>query len=414
VDNETSLGVSADGMGSVFVSGWTNGDLDGINAGGVDAYVSKLNSLGVIQWSRQLGSIGNEYNRDVFADGLGNVYIAGYTNGNLDGVNAGADDAYLSKFDSSGSPQWTRQFGTVDFDRNYGGSSDGLGNVFVAGFTNGDLSGVNAGSDDVFVSKYDSSGNHQWTEQLGTPTSDWGRDVAADSFGNVYVVGNTNGDLGGVNAGNWDVFLSKYDTAGTLLWTTQYGSSSSDYGQRVSTDDLGNVFVAGNTYGDLDGVNAGSSDAFVSKFNSVGNLLWTEQFGSSSDDRSESVSADGFGNVYVSGNTNGDLNGANAGESDAFVAMFDSTGALIWNKQLGTVGSDYSFGVSADGSGKVYISGSTEGDLAGIGSGGFDAYVTKFVPEPSTFGLLAFGVLGLLTHRPRQRSYPCEIRSGRA
>jgi len=157
----------------------------------------------------------------------------------------------------------------------------------------------------------------EWTRQLGTSGNDQSLGVSADSLGNVYISGPTTGNLGGTSAGDFDAFVSKYDASGTLLWTEQLGTSSFDLSFGVSADSLGNVYISGWTGGDLGGTNAGDFDAFVSKYDASGTLLWTEQLGTSSNDRSNGVSADSLGNVYISGWTRGDLGGTNAGGSDA-------------------------------------------------------------------------------------------------
>jgi hypothetical protein len=117
------------------------------------------------------------------------------------------------------SVEWTRQLGTSEFDNSRGVSADGLGNVYISGFTNGSLGGPYAGGDDAFVSKYDAAGNFQWSRQLGTSSFD-GVDesygVSADGLGNVYISGYTHGSLGGPNAGEYDAFVSKYDAAGNF------------------------------------------------------------------------------------------------------------------------------------------------------------------------------------------------------
>ena len=94
-------------------------------------------------------------------------------------------------------------------------------------------------------------------------------------------------------------------------------------------------------------------------------LEWTRQLGTSSNDSSSGVSADGLGNVYISGSTEGSLGGANAGLQDAFVSKYDAAGNFLWTRQLGTTNGDYSYGVSADGLGNVYISGATYAAWAG-------------------------------------------------
>ena len=128
--------------------------------------------------------------------------------------------------------EWTRQLGTSSTDRSNGVSADGLGNVYISGCTDGSLGGPNAGGDDAFVSKYDAAGTLQWTRQLGTSSTDLSHGVSADGLGNVYISGYTDGSLGGPNAGSYDAFVSKYDAAGTLQWTRQLGTSATDHEPR--------------------------------------------------------------------------------------------------------------------------------------------------------------------------------------
>ncbi len=339
-----------------------------------------------LDWTEQPGTIFFDQSNGVSADGLGNVYISGVTFGNLGGTNYFNGDAFVSKYDASGTLLWTEQLGTNDLDESYGVSADGLGNVYISGVTLGDLEGTNAGGGDAFVSKYDASGTLLWTEQLGTSGVDLSNGVSADGLGNVYISGFTEGSLEGTNAGGQDAFVSKYDASGTLLWTEQLGTSSFDESRGVSADGLGNVYISGRTRGSLEGTNAGLHDAFVSKYDADGALLWTEQLGTSSVDESYGVSADGLGNVYISGSTEGQLGATNLLSRDAFVSKYDASGTLLWTEQLGTNGGDISFGVSADGSGNVYISGSTSGSFVGTNAGRGDAFVAKFTDLPNLPG----------------------------
>ncbi|MEX2167898.1 MAG: SBBP repeat-containing protein [Pirellulales bacterium] len=373
--DERSFGVSADGLGNVYISGYTAGSLGGPFAGGItDAFVSKCDATGTLLWSRQLGTSSlYDISYAVSADGLGNVYISGRTDGNLGGTNAGSSDAFVSKYDAAGTLQWTQQFGTNNADESYGVSADGLGSVYISGFT-----GPHSGALDVFVRKYGAAGTLQWSRQFGTSADEGGSGVSADGLGNVYITGSTRGSLGGANAGSYDAFISKYDAAGTLQWTRQLGTSADDYSSGVSADGLGNVYITGSTAGSLSGTNAGGDDAFISKYDAVGTLQWTRQLGTTDRDVSFGVSADGLGNAYISGLTRGSLGGPNAGGSDAFVSKYDAAGTLQWSQQLGTSTSDWSEGVSADGLGSVYISGTTQGSLGGPTAGLEDAFVAKY------------------------------------
>ncbi len=380
--DDGSRSVSADGLGNVYISGYTTGSLDGrhVFPGDTEVFVSKYNAPGSVQWTRQLGSAENTFDTSysVSADGLGNVYVSGYTNGSLGGPNAGGSDAFVAKYDAAGNLQWTRKLGTNAFDYAVGVSADGLGNVYISGYTGGSLGGTNAGGNDAFVAKYDAAGSLQWSRQWGTGSDDWGWRVSADGLGSVYISGYTTGSLGGTNAGGIDAFVSKYDAVGDLQWTRQLGTGSDDASWFVSADGVGNVYISGYTSGSLGGTNAGGNDAFVAKYDAAGDLQWTRQLGTSTDDASEGVSADGRGSVYISGGTHGSLGGANAGGNDAFVAKYDAAGNLHWTRQLGTSSNDSSFGVSADGLGNVYISGGTGGSLGGTNAGHGDAFVAKF------------------------------------
>jgi hypothetical protein len=150
----------------------------------------------------------------------------------------------------------------------------------------------------------------------------------------------------------------------------------------VSADGLGNVYISGSVSRSLEEPDASDVDAFVSKYASDGTLQWMQQFGTSEEDASLGVSADGFGNVYVSGYTFGSLAAPHAGDHDAFISKFDSEGTLQWTTQFRSVEYDLSNGVSADGLGRVYLTGFTTGSLGGPHAGGYDAFIAV-VPEPA-------------------------------
>ncbi|MCH8046490.1 MAG: SBBP repeat-containing protein, partial [Planctomycetes bacterium] len=237
--------------------------------------------------------------------------------------------------------EWIRQFGTSSNEEGWDVSADGLGNVYFSGSTEGSLEGTSAGGRDAFISKYDDSGTLQWTRQLGTSSRDVFNGVSADGLGNVYVSGETNGSLGGTNAGGGDVFISKYDDSGTLAWTRQLGTSGTDRGWDVSADGLGNVYISGVTGGSLEGTSAGADDAFVSKYDAGGVLQWSRQLGTSEWDHSRAVSADGLGNVYISGYTTGSLGGTHAGcRTDAFINKYDASGSLRYDPDSTYAGQD--------------------------------------------------------------------------
>src|SRR5207245_1868305 len=154
---------------------------------------------------------------------------------------------------------------------------------YVAGFARGTFSGQsNAGQEDAYLRKFDLSGNTVWTREFGTSSSDEAMGVGVDSSG-VYVAGITNGTLPGqTSAGAQDAFARKYDTSGNVVWTQQFGTSSADQATGVAVDATG-IYVVGFTTGTFAGqTSAGGQDAFVRKLDVSGNAIWTRQFGARS------------------------------------------------------------------------------------------------------------------------------------
>lgn len=166
-------------------------------------------------------------------------------------------------------------------------------------------------------------------------------------------------------------------------------------------DPLGNAYITGATLGSLGGTNQGGFEAFLVKYDWAGNLAWTAQIGaSSSTTLGLGVAADTAGNAYITGVTDGSLGGANSGGSDAFLAQYTSTGSLAWATQLGTSSGDGANGLALDGAGNVYIAGNTFGDLGGPNQGDDDTFLAKYaVPEPATLSMLALGGLALIRRR---------------
>jgi hypothetical protein len=166
-------------------------------------------------------------------------------------------EGFIAKYDASGNLHWARQIGTIAGDVAWSVSADGQGSVFVAGETFGNLGALNGGSADAFLGKYDAAGNVLWIQQLGGSGFDYAEGVFSDKFGNAYVVGETEGSLGGPNAGGYDAFVAKYDPAGNQLWFNQFGTATTDYALSVSGDALGNIFTGGVTDGSLGGTKRG-------------------------------------------------------------------------------------------------------------------------------------------------------------
>ena len=371
--NDFGGAVSTDRMGNVYVGG----SLDG------DGFVSKYNTQGELLWTKQQGNNGSV--EGTFTENLGNVYVTGCTYGNLGGINQGKADAFIAKYDTQGSLLWTKQLGGNQQDFGRGVSADNLGNVYITGMTYGNLGGVNQGGHDAFVAKYSIQGDLLWAKQLGTGKGDYGDAITTDSLGNIFITGYEMYERG---VSKTKGFVAKYNAQGDLLWTKQIGGESSG-GGGASVDSLGNAYVTGN----LDG------DAFIAKYNTQGDLLWTKRLGSSTWDSSQGISIDHQDNLYIAGTTYGDLDGASQGRSDIFIVKYNTQGGLLWTKQLGSSGYDTNRGISADNFGNLYIIGKNGGDLAVTHQGQGNAFLIKFsdsqVPEPTSLLLLALLLLAM-------------------
>jgi len=292
-----------------------------------------IHSSGVKQWTQQLGTDVNEYGRGVTVDSSNNIYVTGSTYGGLDGnTSSGSADIFLVKYNSSGTKQWTQQLGTSGHDLGFGVTVDSSDNIYVTGYTSGELDGnTHSGYSDLFLAKYYDNGTKQWTQQLGTTTSESWEGVTVDSSDNIYVTGNTDGGRdGNTSAGYSDIILVKYNSSGTKQWTQQLGTSSSDQGFGVTVDSSDNIYVTGYTEGGLDGnTSSGGRDMFLVKYNSSGTKQWTKQLGTSSTDIGYGVTVDSSDNIYVTGETDGGLDGnTSSGSYDIFLVKYNSDGVL--------------------------------------------------------------------------------------
>jgi uncharacterized delta-60 repeat protein len=384
--HDFGYGVAVDSSGNIYVTGHTQGGLDGnTNAGNWDIILVKYNSSGVKQWTKQLGTSSLDSGYGVTVDSSNNIYITGYTEGGLDGnTSAGSYDIFLVKYNSSGTKQWTQQLGTSSLDYGHGVTVDSSDNLYVTGYTEGGLDGnTSAGSYDIFLVKYNSSGTKQWTRQLGTSSLDYGHGVTVDSSDNLYVTGLTEGGLdGNTSAGGRDIFLVKYNSSGTKQWTRQLGTSEQDEGWGVTADSSDNIYVTGMTQGGLDNnTNSGIGDIFLVKYNSSGTKQWTQQLGNSSHDFGKKLTVDSSDNIYVtgytglSGYTTGGLDGnTSAGSSDIFLVKYYDNGTKQWTKQLGNSSNNYGNGITVDSSNNIYVTGNTHGGLDGNTQFVSDAY----------------------------------------
>jgi uncharacterized delta-60 repeat protein len=256
---------------------------------------------------------------------------------------------------------------TPEFVKTWGGSSyDYLFAVAVDSAGNIYCAGFTwsfgAGNYDALLLKYNSSGTLQWAKTWGGSGNDFLYAVAVDSAGNIYCAGRTYS----FGAGYDDALLLKYDSSGALQWAKTWGGSSNDTLYGVAVDSAGNIYCAGWTYS----FGAGENDALLLKYNSSGALQWAKTWGGSNYDYLYAVAVDSSGNIYCAGYTYS----FGAGGSDALLLKYNSSGTLQWATTWGGGNYDYLWEVAVDSGGNIYCAGYT--DSFGAGSG--DALLLKY------------------------------------
>ena len=269
-----------------------------------------------------------------------------------------------------------------------------------------------------------------WVKGLGGSGSETGNAIAADSNGNTYVTGKFNGttSFGSPSLtstdGFGDVFVTKLDASGTVLWSKNFGGVNLDVGQGISVDVSGNVYVTGYfqdnrplgsttpnpnvLFSSTPLQNQGVTDIFALKLNSTdGTVSWAKSFGGSGTDIGYGISVDTSGNAYITGKfesstiTFGTTTLTNSGLDDVFaVKLNTSDGGVAWAESFGGSGTDTGFGISNGGNGSVYLTGDFQktvnfGGTSLTSNGGSDLFALKLNSnDGSTTWAKGFGGTG--------------------
>jgi hypothetical protein len=253
-----------------------------------------------------------------------------------------------------------------------------------------------------------------YSTYIGGIYTDKGYGIAADAFGNAYIIGQTNssnydttsGAFQTVGGGDYDAFVSKINSTGTnLIYSSYIGGSNDDIGYSIAIDGSGNAYITGetrstnfpSTTGAFQTANAGSYDVFVTKLNSTGSaLIYSTYIGGSNVDQAYGIAIDGSGNAYITGSTSSNDFDITSGafqttkigtQKDVFVTKLNSTGtSLIYSTYIGGSDHDYGNAIAIDGSGNAYITGGVYSNDFDItpgafqtthGGGTYDVFVSK-------------------------------------
>ncbi|CAA6822401.1 MAG: 3-ketoacyl-CoA thiolase (EC @ Acetyl-CoA acetyltransferase (EC, partial [uncultured Aureispira sp.] len=279
--NELGMGCAVDNAGNVYLAGRTashsgifmNGHQSNVTPlGYYSAFLVKFNTAGVRQWGTYYGLDDWTEAANCAVDGAGNVYLAGRSS------YAGYDfEALLVKFNAAGVRQWVKHypgdyFPTAATDC----AIDNTGNVYLVGYFE-----TFNGDNNAFLLKYNSTGTRQWAVSYGGSNFDEGYGCALDQAGNVYLAGSASSSSGiasngyqNTTGGSYDAFLAKFNAAGVREWATYYGGTAIDRGNACATDGMGNIYLAGSTSSTSNIASnghqntlTGGAEGFVVKFN---------------------------------------------------------------------------------------------------------------------------------------------------
>jgi hypothetical protein len=338
-------------------------------------------------WAKAEGLYAYDYGYGLGTDNSGNLYVAGKfeQNANFSGtiLNCqGNHDIYLVKYAPDGTLLWSRTGGGPNGDYAHNMYCDKSNYTYVAGeiegfgdqiiFSNSPATLTTVGDNDVFVAKYDFSGNLLWAKSEGWLRSEKALGVCSDATGNVYICGyftDTTNFGGTMQAGNGgeDIFIAKYDANGGLLWTKYAGSSGRDEARSIRCDATGNIYVCGLTQNGavFSGITFTCSgqyyEAFLAKYAPDGSIQWVKRGGGDWDDVGWALTLDNSGKIYMAGEFNayatfGPYGLTTNGMADIFISCWDASGNVLWAKSAGGPLYDIARGIGTDGN-NLFITG---------------------------------------------------------
>jgi hypothetical protein len=398
----SSSGAGGSGAGSASGSG---------GSGGGAATCNDLDPAGgATSFAKGFGPDGTQSILAVSTDKQGNILLAGAFDGsiNLGGqtlTSAGKQDIFIAKLSPTGQHIWSKRFGDSYNQTATGIGADANGNVIVTGIFIGnvDFGGGTLTSDtiffqDVFLAKFTPDGTHIFSKRYGDSNIQYANGLAVDLYGNAIISGyfQNNVDFGGgtlTSAGDFDVFVAKFDGSGAHVWSKRFGDAQVQRGRAVAVDGSGNVVIGGDAQGMTDfgggALTAGTtSSAFVAKLSADGKHVWSKMFGAGKA-LGQAVAVAPNGDVALAGAFEGtiDFGGGpmeNPNVQDAFVAVLGgASGAHVWSKQLGDDLSQSATGVAFTAKNEALLAGGFTGTIP-LGAsklssqGGFDAFVMRF------------------------------------
>jgi len=331
------------------------GDTKSFGAGDYDVYLIKTDSEGNLEWDETYGGTSYDVGYEVQETVDGGYIIAGITYS----FGAGSSDIYVIKTDPCGVLEWQKTFGGSSVDDGHSVRQTADGGYIVGGQTQS----YGAGDKDMYLIKLDEDGNEEWSNTYGASGKDHGYFVRQTSDLGYIITGDTQS----YGAGSADVYLVKTDPCGVLEWQKTYGGTGYDEGGSVKQTADGGYIIGGrtNTYG------AGDYDFYLIKTDPCGILDWQKWYGGSAFDHGKSVQQTQDGGYVFAGYTYS----YGAGSSDAYIIKTDSVGNVQWENTCGGALMDSATSIQEIAGSEYIFTGKANG-----ASGVSDVYLVKLTP----------------------------------
>jgi len=367
-----------DAAGNLYVTGTIEGltHFDGItvivNGGplwdGEDVFLAKIDPSGNYLWVKNYGGVSQDWVSDFGFDPLGNLILTGFfydtfTAGTIALNSAGELDIFIMKVDTAGTPIWGKRIGGASVDQS---PVLNCRNNFIyqagtfAGTVNFDGTILTSqGLSDIYVAKFDLSGNQVWVKRAGGSGSEIVKQLITDNSENIYMNGSFENTafFGGnsvTSSGMLDIFLAKYNLAGDNLWVKSAGGSTTDVGNAVVIDNSGNIYISGYfsstaTFENTQVNSNGSNDIYLAKYTPGGNFLSIITAGGTSTDAALGLVTDAGNNLYMSGVFSnsvdfGNFNVTSHGVTDVFVLKISPLVGIVnenTNADMFSLGQNY-------------------------------------------------------------------------
>ncbi|MEO7327814.1 MAG: hypothetical protein ABI193_04510, partial [Minicystis sp.] len=412
--------VKTNAADDVFLANYITGKVDyGVGTVGLGEYISlvKLNPAGTTLWSKAYPNGSKQYPNGLAVDASSNLFLGGgFFNTLKFGAPAapitpaGQDDIFAASFSGVGATFWAKSFGdNSQFQQFNRITTDLQGNPVMTGWLTGNANfggGVlNGNNVDIIVVKLDKNGNHVWSHSYGNGNLQGGHTVAVDNNGNVVVVGYLTGSVnfggGAVGPAGSSIFLLKLAQNGSFVWAKTFASTQNELRHhRLALDAAGNIYIGGGKLGTINfggGAlptmnGAGIYDAYVAKFDSSGNHVWSKNFGDGNEQWVSDLGVDAAGNVIATGSFLGSINfgggalnsmGGTEFGGDVFVTKLSAAnGSQLFAQRYGDGAQQEPKSLTVDASGNVIVCGLFQGSInfgngALASAGGNDIFVAK-------------------------------------